>query len=400
MLVFFYGLGFLALLEAIGSLLTGVQFHRFVLQSLRRKETPYGPKVSVILPFRGMDQGLAENLQALIDQDYPDFEILFVTDQVTDPAYEHVRVAMQRARRPVRILVAGPASDCGQKVHNLLYAVRQARPDTEVLVFTDSDARPHRTWLRHLVAPLRRESVGATTGYRWYLPATGGFWSLVQSAWNAAVVTLLGGHGRNFAWGGAMALRVKTFHEAQVAKYWSRALSDDYALTNAMRKAGLTVAFVPQCLTVTYHDTNLPDLLEWSSRQILITRIYSPGLWKLSFLSQINYNAVLAMGFSLAATRGSDGVGALGPLGLCLTILGLGIWKGSLRLHSVRKLWPQHAAELRRYAWGYRLLAPFVSWLTLYAMIRSLTTNRVRWRGITYEMRSPFDTRIVRDETP
>ena len=44
------------------------------------------------------------------------------------------------------------------------------RSGDEVLVFVDSDARPEKSWLKKLVAPLADETLGASTGYRWFLP--------------------------------------------------------------------------------------------------------------------------------------------------------------------------------------------------------------------------------------
>ena len=56
----------------------------------------------------------------------------------------------------LRVVIAGDAIESGQKVHNLRTAVANVDPKTEVLVFVDTDARPHASWLRSLVAPLRR----------------------------------------------------------------------------------------------------------------------------------------------------------------------------------------------------------------------------------------------------
>src|SRR5205085_5929221 len=139
----------------------------------------------------------------------------------------------------------------------------------------DSDARVTGDWLRSLVAPLGNEQTGAATGYRWYLPQHGGFFSALLSAWNGSVATTLGDHNRNFAWGGSTAILKKTFEKINVREVWANAVSDDYALTNVLQKNGLHINFVPRCLTISREDASLRSLLEFTTRQVIITRVYN-----------------------------------------------------------------------------------------------------------------------------
>jgi len=68
------------------------------------------------------------------------------------------------------VVIAGSPSNSGEKVNNLRVAVEQLPPEFEVLVFTDSDGRPGKSWLHHLVAPLGDVRIGATTTMRWLIP--------------------------------------------------------------------------------------------------------------------------------------------------------------------------------------------------------------------------------------
>src|SRR6185295_17275083 len=118
-----------------------------------------------IAPCRGLEAGLRENLSALFQQDYPRYEIIFVTDRTDDFSVSVVeevrRVEAASVRVSSRIVIAGDAVGCGQKVHNLRGAVSKVDPQSQVLVFVDTDARPESNWLRSLVAPLADESLGA-----------------------------------------------------------------------------------------------------------------------------------------------------------------------------------------------------------------------------------------------
>ncbi len=186
------------------------------------------PSVTLLVPCCGLDAGLADNLRAIVRQNYPDLRIVFVVENEADGALPVIRSIIAGERRETRLVFAGPARGRGQKVHNLVTAVATIEDDC-VLAFADSDIRPTPEWLTYLVEPLDRVEVGAATGYRFYVPERGNFASFLRSAWNAGVLTLLGDHDHNFAWGGSMAIKRSTFRQAGVEDAWKGALSDDYA---------------------------------------------------------------------------------------------------------------------------------------------------------------------------
>src|ERR1041384_7502130 len=172
---FFYFFAALLMLQSLISLRGGWHWLAYFRRELQQALPDYTPFVSVIVPCRGLDQDLAENLRTLFAQDYPRYEIIFVTDSADDPALrviEAVRATADDAPTHVvatRVLIAGQANDCGQKVHNLCAAVGACDPASEAFVFVDTDARPRSSWLRALVAPLADASLGAATGYRWFV---------------------------------------------------------------------------------------------------------------------------------------------------------------------------------------------------------------------------------------
>ena len=166
MIYLYYFLAAISCWIGIKSLLGGFRFAAYVRRETSRPLPDYQPFVSVIAPGRGLEPGLAENLRPLLTQDYARYEVLFVFDRADDPAIEVV----QRLASAAQIVIAGPATDSGQKVHNLRFATTKISADAEVLVFVDTDARPGKDWLKQLVAPLADEELGASTGYRWYIP--------------------------------------------------------------------------------------------------------------------------------------------------------------------------------------------------------------------------------------
>ena len=197
MLVFYF---FAAIVIWLGilSVRGGKRFAEYVRLETSRPLPDFTPFVSIIAPTRGLDQGLPENLTALFHQEYPDYEIIFVTDEESDPSLgviEDVKRSVASApgrsherNISTRVVIAGAAVDSGQKVRNLRVAVGEIDSRSEVLVFVDTDARPQVHWLRSLVAPLHDQRFGAATGYRWFIPLHGGLASHLCSVWNASIV--------------------------------------------------------------------------------------------------------------------------------------------------------------------------------------------------------------------
>ena len=398
------GAGILSLLEALHSFKGGFQYLWLFRRFEGRAPAKFAPPVTLVLPCKGLDEGLKYNLSAYFELDYPDWQILLVTGDSSDPAVAVLEeVCALYPDVASQILFSGETRQRSQKVHNLLHALESLRDCDEVLAFGDSDIRPTRDWLRYLVGPLEDPSVGVSTGYRWYLPQKGSFASVLRSVWNAGIASVMNERDCYFAWGGAMAIRREAFQKCRVADSWQSALSDDYAISNAVHKRALSIRFQPPCLSFSHEDCSFRQLLDWSARQLAITRIYHPGLWRAALVFQILHSLVLwggivilliALGYSDLHLRGLY----LGLAALMGSIYLLGCIKGWMRLRAVLTLFPQHAAVFQRYRWAYVLWGPLASLVTLVGLLRSLGSREIEWRGIRYRMVSPEET-IVLDGT-
>src|SRR5436309_4901571 len=115
----FYLFAALLILQGLISLRAGWRWLAYFRRELARPLPGYAPLASVIVPCRGLDQGLAENLRALCAQDYPRYEIIFVTDSTADPALSVIEAARAIDNGTTtrafdsRVIIAGPARDCG-----------------------------------------------------------------------------------------------------------------------------------------------------------------------------------------------------------------------------------------------------------------------------------------------
>ena len=71
-------------------------------------------------------------------------------------------------------------------------------------------------------------------------------------------------------------IRREVFEKLRIRDAWSRGLSDDLLLTQAVRGAGLTIPFVAACLVPTFEPCTCQQLLEWTNRQTCIARVHMP----------------------------------------------------------------------------------------------------------------------------
>jgi cellulose synthase/poly-beta-1,6-N-acetylglucosamine synthase-like glycosyltransferase len=371
------------------SLLSGIRYAAYVRRETSRPLPDFQPFVSVIAPGRGLEPGLIDNLRPLVAQDYAHYEVLFVFDALDDPA---IKIVDELKSDATRTIIAGPAIDSGQKVHNLRVAVNEVDPQSEVLVFVDTDARPAKDWLRKLVAPLADETLGASTGYRWFIPERGGIASRLRSVWNASVASALGSDtAKNFCWGGSTAIRRTTFTKLDVSSRWRGSVSDDFTITHVLKEAKLPIHFTPNCLVASVGDCDFRELIEFTTRQIKITRVYAHHLWLPLLLGSALFVIAFFGGLILIGVHPRSSAAYILPL----IIFALGAAKSFIRFRAVSTVLQTSRLDLL----AHILLWPFASLLYLYNAIVAGFSRRIKWRGITYELKSPTEAVIISRES-
>lgn len=376
----------------------GIDYLNFFKKELAKKETNFTPFVTIFAPCRGLDEDLEENLSALFRQNFPHYEILFVVDDETDQAFEVIKkVSCKDAKNAVsKLIVAGKATDSAQKIHNLREAVLHASDESEIFVFVDSDARPAENWLRNLIAPLEDKKIGCATGYRWFISKKIGFASEMRAVWNASIASALGANlKKNFAWGGSMAMRRETFENLKIRKKWQGVLSDDFAVTRAMKAADLAIYFVPQALTASVENCNFRELLEFTTRQMKITRVYAQNFWIQAFTGAFIFNLVMIWAIFLILIYPFSSIYFWVAAAVFLTVSAFSIGKAFLRLKAVKLVLKNYENDLQKQFWTQNTLWILSPVLFLYNSICALFSRKIVWRGIFYKLDSPEKTSIL-----
>ncbi|MDX9772744.1 MAG: glycosyltransferase [Bacteroidales bacterium] len=129
------------------------------------------PPVSVVICARNEGENLARFLPAVLEQDYPSFEVVVVNDCSEDntddvlgsmiKSYPHLRVSM---------IQKDPGFTHTKKLA-MLIGIKAAK--NEMLVFTDADCRPvSANWLREVASAIR-DTTDIVIGYGGYMPEEG-----------------------------------------------------------------------------------------------------------------------------------------------------------------------------------------------------------------------------------
>ncbi|MCC6329986.1 MAG: glycosyltransferase family 2 protein [Acidobacteria bacterium] len=395
-MIFIY-LPFAALLVyfSIKSFQGGLEYLEYFKQELAKPVSDHTPLATVIVPCKGLDEGLRENLEAVMAQSYPLYEVVFVVDDANDRAMGAIREVAREGAVSTKAIVAPLAVESGQKVENLREAVLHADERSEVFVFVDSDVGPAKDWLRALVAAVEDKSVGAATGYRWFVAEETDLATELRSAWNASIASALGPDtGSNFCWGGSTAMRREVFERLDIRDKWRGTLSDDFVVTRILKEAGLPIWFVPRAIVASAGRCSAAGLFEFTNRQMKITRVYARDLWLKSFFGSGLFNLVMAASILIVAFSPIGKVLWVSGLFTLICVAMLSIGKAWLRLRAIRLVLSFAAVE--RQLASQMILTLFTPLIFLVNCFAALFSATITWRGTEYTMISSSVTKLRR----
>jgi hypothetical protein len=142
-------------------------------------------------------------------------------------------------------------------------------------------------------------------------------------------------------------------------------------------------------------DCGIGELLEFSNRQLKITRVYAPHLWKPVLLGSALFCLVFFGGIVLVLLRAWAGLSVAIPLILLAIIFLLGAAKAFVRVRAVNLVLSEDGGSRSRDLLAHLLLWPLASLLYLFNALTAAFSRRITWRGITYELKSPCEVEIV-----
>ena len=125
MIFVFYILAAVLIWLSFKSLHGGINYLNYFKRELANAPSTYAPFATVIASCKGLDEDLEANLSALVEQDYPSYEVIFVVDDERDAAVPVIEVLRTGSKGAIKckLIVAPKAVDSSQKVENLREAI-------------------------------------------------------------------------------------------------------------------------------------------------------------------------------------------------------------------------------------------------------------------------------------
>jgi ceramide glucosyltransferase len=202
------------------------------------------PPMTVLKPMRGSDVDTYDNLRSFIEQDYPEYEIIFGVADPDDPAARIVtRLISEFPDVRLSFVNSAGLETPNRKVANLISMYSKASHD--IIVVADSDMLVGRDYLKSLAGDFDGGNAGLVTcPYRGAYPEDIGaaFEALtINTDFLPSVTVARTLEGMSFALGATMAVRREALDAIGGFEALSEYLADDYMLGNLVKRAGYEI---------------------------------------------------------------------------------------------------------------------------------------------------------------
>lgn len=323
------------------------------------------PAVSILKPLKGLDPGLAANLETFFRLEYPCYEVILGVADADDPAVAVARrVAAAHPEVPSRVVVDARRVGCNPKVNNLANLAAVARHD--VLLVSDSNVRVAPDYLADLAAHLLRPGVGLVSS-----PIRGPRGASLGAALEglqlntfvmggvAAMANLVGGV---CVVGKSMLLRRETLAAIGGFAHLAGFLAEDQVCGQEIARLGLRTAVSSRPIDNVLGPLSVREFLARHLRWARIRRHVTPA----GYAAELLLSPVLVATVALAAAPGLASLALLAAAALA---------RAALDFASER------AAGTSRPPWAYLLLSPLKDLLVGGAWVVPFVDSTVTWRG-------------------
>ena len=352
---------------------------RFFRRERARPLPDFTPAVSILKPVRGLDFATFENFASFCRQDYPDYEIIFCVNDLTDAAVPAIqKLCLEYPHRKIRLLSGADQLGSNRKVNNLALMAREAQH--EFLIQSDGDVRVGPNYLREMVAPFTDKAVGvASCFYRGIAePNLGAELEAVGAASDFFAGALVAEwmEGITFALGASVATTKSWLAKIGGYEALTNLLADDYELGNRVHKAGGKVLLSREAVWTMYPAQTVKSFWDHQVRWARTVRLVRPAsFFGLLFTQGLPWAVLAAF---VAPTRSIAMAYLLAYLFLRLMMAWVvGVW--GVRDDVLRhKLW---LVPLRD-------VIHFIVWLGGFG------SNRVIWGGSEFQIREGQMTEV------
>lgn len=334
----------------------------------RPVESNSTPPVSVIVCAKNEAENLQHNLPSILEQNYPEFEVIVMDDHSTDQTSE----VMEKLLRSYPNLIWQKASAGIEKKPGKKWALREAiqKATFDHLLLTDADCRPvTANWIRHMSAVFS-EKIKIVLGVGDLKTPKGFYGSLVGYETCLTAMTYLGfanagmpymGVGRNLAY------RKSLITDCE-QKGLNIASGDDDLFIQSVANSGNTgVCLHPESKTTSAAPDGFRNWTIQKARHYKTARYYSlKSIMLLSFIKV----SIYAPHFLLLALFAIDHY----------VMYASAIWIGRAAFWSVEFNRIRRSLDISRRIYLLIWCEIFFSIIDIWISLKSLTVSRKTWK--------------------
>jgi glycosyltransferase involved in cell wall biosynthesis len=268
----------------------------------RKKEgTAETMPVSVVICAKNEYQNLLHNLPVVLEQDYPDYEVIVVNDASDDDSIELLN-SFTRKYKHLRIFnLERNLNFFSGKKFPLSLGIKSAKND--ILLLTDADCRPSGpNWIRDMVSNYNSKT-DIVLGYGTYRKTVGFLNQLIR--YDAFLVAmqymsfaLAGspymGVGRNLSYRKDLFYKAKGF----TSHYKLKSGDDDLFINRAATRGNTRIEISPEAHTISIAKANLVQWIIQKRRHYSTAHYYRPVF---KFLLSLSYISKLLLYLSFVA---------------------------------------------------------------------------------------------------
>jgi len=255
-------------------------FYYLAPATYRHKESsPNKEPVSVIICARNEEENLRNFLPAILEQDYPDFEVVVVNDCSEDNSYE---VLGENLKKYPKLKVSNIIKD-PKFTHNKKFAqfigIKAAK--NEILVFTDADCKPESDKWLEIMASHFDEKIDFVLGYGGFFSKNGLVNKYIRYDSMTIAMQYIGmairgmpymGVGRNLAYRRSLFFSKKGF-----GNHTHLASGDDDLFVNANASGNnIAVEFIKEAHTRSVAASGINEFYKQKKRHLTTANHYKP----------------------------------------------------------------------------------------------------------------------------
>lgn len=254
-------------------------FFSFATAGSKNKLHPEVP-VSVIICAKNEAGNIANFLPSILEQDYPEFEIVIINDASSDHTLQVIE-EFQKTDPRIRIVdVQNNEAFWANKKYALTLGIKKAR--NEYLLFTDADCAPQsRNWIREMSSNFQ-PGTSIVLGYGGYFHHKGSFLNkiirfetmltAIQYFSYARLGSPYMGVGRNLAYTSSQFYDMKGF----ASHLHLRSGDDDLFVNEASNSGNTAICFNEDAITRSVPKTSFSEWFHQKKRHVSVARHYKP----------------------------------------------------------------------------------------------------------------------------